>query len=233
MLAQLLISAREQRKEGEIGLNARWCGENLEIDIDYRGEPTTLTAQPAETTEPRAAVVAQLLDTLGGKLRSHARNGDQTLKVSLPLRPWRDQSAPPEPLVLRSRRLLVVDPAYQFCLQIRKQTAQWGMHSFIAHNHRQALALNRNQLLLRAPLDIVMISDSGDGEPEALAQRLMRECRDAQLRTPTVIYVSDTGSPRLSAAEQTRTLTKPIAGFALKRLIEEALQARKHSSEIA
>lgn len=224
LLVQVLLVCRHHGHPPELALHARWRGQ-LMLDFNYQGDKalSLLSAHHGEQTdgdEPRAELISRMLLALNGGLRLRSSGQRQRILMHMPLTPWSHEHQLPRPLQLKSRRILIVDSNWRFALQQKKVCEQWGMVAFIAHTSNQAIALHRNQCLLRSPIHILLISDP---QGAALCRRIHTEARTADLAVPACIYLLDNDSDMSDAPQPYRLMSKPSASFTLKRLIVELL----------
>ena len=224
LLSHLLLTCRLHWQTPELTLQAVWRGQ-LTLDFSYQGEKAVAllherSGELVNDKEPRAELVSRLLLALTGELRLRSSGQRQHIQVHIPLTEWSHEQQLPRPLQLKSRRILIVDPNRRYALQQKKQCEQWGMIAFIAHTSSQAIALHRNQCLLRSPIHILLISDP---RGVALCRRIHDDATQAGLAVPACIYLLDSNTSISSAPEPYRVMSRPSASFTLKRLIIELL----------
>lgn len=195
------------------------------LNFSYQGEKalnllSERSGELVNDAEPRAELISRLLQALSGTLRLRSSGQRQYIQIHLPLTEWSHEQQLPRPLQLKSRRVLIIDPNRRFALQQKQQCEQWGMVAFIAHNSSQAIALHRNQCLLRSPIHILLISDP---QGVTLCRRIHEDALKAGLAVPACIYLLDSNAQISDAPPPFRLMSKPSASFTLKRLILELL----------
>lgn len=232
LLSQLLLACRHHWHNPDLALQANWRGQ-LMLDLSYHGDKAVglLNARSdnlIDDDEQRTELISRLLLALEGDLRLRSSGQRQHIQIHIPLTEWNHEQQLPRPLQLKSRRILIVDANRRFALQQKKLCEQWGMAAFIAHNSSQAIALHRNQCLLRSPIHILLISDPPG---VALCRRIHDDARAADLAEPGCIYLLDSNTRISDAPQPYRLMSKPSASFTLKRLIVELLSSEPASPE--
>lgn len=224
LLQHVLLVCRYHWQLPELVLRADWR-EQLQLDFSYQGDKAvnllgTHHGEHSDEEEPRAELISRILLALTGDLRLRSNGQRQHIQIQLPLTPWRHEHQLPRPLQLKSRRILIIDPNWRFALQQKKLCEQWGMVAFIAHTSSQAIALHRNQCLLRSPIHILLISDPSGTD---LCRRIHTDALAADIAVPTCIYLLENDADLSDAPQPYRLMSKPSASFTLKRLIVELL----------
>lgn len=224
LLSQLLSVCRRHWQTPELAVQAHWQGK-LFLDFSYEGEKAlglleACRGEWVDEEEPRAELIARMIVALGGELRLRSTGKRQFISINIPLLEWSHEQQLPRPLLLKSRRILIVDPNRRFALQQKRLCEQWGMIAFIAHNSSQAIALHRNQCLLRSPIHILLMSDSQGVE---ICRRIHADAIEAGLAVPACLYQLDNDAHIIDAPMPYRLMSKPSASFTLKRLIVELL----------
>ncbi|HCS27834.1 MAG TPA: hypothetical protein DIW43_10290 [Spongiibacteraceae bacterium] len=224
LLSHLLLVCRHHWQVPELTLEVNWRGQ-LMLNFSYQGEKalnllSERSGELVNDAEPRAELISRLLQALSGTLRLRSSGQRQYIQIHLPLTEWSHEQQLPRPLQLKSRRVLIIDPNRRFALQQKQQCEQWGMVAFIAHNSSQAIALHRNQCLLRSPIHILLISDP---QGVTLCRRIHEDALKAGLAVPACIYLLDSNAQISDAPPPFRLMSKPSASFTLKRLILELL----------
>jgi CheY-like chemotaxis protein len=204
----------------------------LHFELSHRGKPfSTLeklaldgsTSEQDGIINTRLAIVSQLIALMnGGAAVRTSPNGVHTLRFSIQLAVPNNDDANTLQIrtgLLSNKRLLVVDSNQTFCKVVSKQCGNWGMPAFTANSDSAAIATIRNQSLLNAPIDIILIDHTLAGGGLTLAQRIYDETKDQQ-NTPIGLMLAHANiifdRDKLRAAGIRRVLSKPLTGIALR-----------------
>lgn len=201
------------------------------FDLSHRGKAFSTQEKQAlsrsisndsSITNARFAIAAQLISLMRGQVNVRTSpNGAHILSFSLllgvPKIPEQSSTAGTE--LLQGKRLLVVDSNQTFCKVVSKQCSTWGMQVLTANSDNAAVAIVRNQLLLNAPIEILLIDQALPGGGLKLAQRI---CDDSQAENQQPISLMlahaniNFDRDELQSAGIRRVLSKPLSSVALR-----------------
>jgi two-component system, sensor histidine kinase RetS len=203
----------------------------LNFELSHRGKPFSAQEKLAlsrsgsdedSIVNARLAIASQLINLMNGSVAVRSTNGLHTLRFSLQLgvpsnidnSTMRIRTG-----LLGNKRLLIVDSNQTFCKVVSTQCANWGMPVFTANSDNAAIATIRNQNLISAPIDIILIDHSLPGGGLKLAKRINDETKDLP-NTPISLMLAHANitfnRDELSAAGVRRILSKPLTGVALR-----------------
>ena len=204
----------------------------LNFELSHRGRPFSSLEKLAISSSAseedgiinaRLAIASQLITLMNGSasVRTSA-NGLHTLRFSLQLGAPNNNDNSTLRIrtgLLSNKRLLVVDSNQTFCKVVSKQCGNWGMSVFIANSDNAAIATIRNQSLINAPIDIILIDHTLPGGGLKLAKRIYDETKD-QPHPPIGLLLAHANisfdRDELRAAGVRRILSKPLTGIALR-----------------
>jgi CheY-like chemotaxis protein len=236
LLSHVMNNAFEHYESGYIFLKVYSSSLNqglLNFELSHRGKPFStleklaLNGSASEQdgiVNTRLAIVSQLIALMNGSaaVRTSSTREVHTLRFSVQLGvPNNDDTNTLQirTSLLSNKRLLVVDSNQTFCKVVSKQCRNWGMPAFTANSDSAAIATIRTQLLLNAPIDIILIDHTLAGGGLKLAKRIYEETKDQQhppiglmLAHANIIFDRD----KLRAAGVRRVLSKPLTGIALR-----------------
>ena len=249
-LRQLLVhsmnSAVEHADGGFILLKIRLASPrpgHLQVEVSHRGsnfsndERQALQRQKVDArdnaTSTRFAIIARLVSLMGGQVSLRSSTGRQvhTLCMSLQLGVISNKLPTPDTTdLLNNKRLLVVDSNRTFCEVVKKQCSPWGMGVFLANSEQAALAILRNQRLINAPIDFVLIDHRQSDNGLSLARRIKEE-RGNDSHPPSILLLAHANisyrREDLQSANVQRVLSKPLGNIALR----SALLGESHFAE--
>ncbi len=239
-IRQLLIhsvnSAFEHSENGFILLKIHPASPrpgHIHIEVSHRGRPFDAEERQAlypakqelhenNVLSTRFAIISRLVSLMRGQIsvRSAGNRDLHTLCMSIQLNVASDRSLSEHSVALLSgKRLLVVDSNKTFCEVINKQCSAWGMTVFSAASEQAAIAILRNQRLLQAPLDFILIDHRQPENGLHLAHRIAEENKDAADH-PSILLLAhaniDYDQDVLRQARVQKVLSKPLASSALR-----------------
>jgi CheY-like chemotaxis protein len=219
---------------------------HLQVEVSHRGSNFTGDERQAlqrpkvdkkdSAMSTRFAIIARLVSLMGGQisLRSSASRDVHALCMTLQLGVISNKLPSPEATdLLNNKRLLVVDSNRTFCEVVNKQCSPWGMGVFSATNEQAALAIMRNQRLINAPVDFVLIDHRQSDNGLLLARRVKEEFANAG-HQPSVLLLAHANisyrREELQAAGVQRVLSKPLGNIALRSALlgESRVAERGH-----
>ncbi len=201
---------------------------HIQIDLSHRGKPFTREERQAlgktsrddsqHSVNARFAIIARLVQVMRGQVSVRATGDIHTLHITVETgRPEGLSHTPTDNTLLRDKRLLLVDDNKTFCDVIGKQCSTWGMSAFSAHNEQAALALMRNQKLIGAQVDFVLIDHRFADNGLQLSQRIHEEFKD---KPPVILLLAHANinysRDQLQRAGVRRVLSKPLGNIALR-----------------
>jgi len=203
----------------------------LFFDLSHQGKPFSAQEKQAlnrsisddsSIVNARFAIAAQLISLMRGQVSVRTSpNGAHILSFSLQLGAPKNHEhnhlAATE--LLAGKRLLVVDNNQTFCKVLSKQCSNWGMQVFTANNDNAAVALVRNQNLLLAPIEILLIDQALASGGLKLAKRIQTESEAQNLQPITLMLAHANISfdrEELHSAGIRRILSKPLSSVALR-----------------
>ncbi|MEX1668985.1 response regulator [Zhongshania guokunii] len=203
----------------------------LFFDLSHHGKPFSAQEKQAlsrsisddsSIVNARFAIAAQLISLMRGQVSVRTSpNGAHILSFSLQLGAPKNHEhnhlAATE--LLNGKRLLVVDNNQTFCKVLSKQCSNWGMEVFTANSDNAAVALVRNQSLLQAPIEILLIDQALASGGLKLAKRIQIESQAQNLQTITLMLAHaniNFERDELHSAGIRRVLSKPLSSVALR-----------------
>lgn len=219
---------------------------HLQLDVSHHGsafssdERQALQLQKHElsdtTMNTRFAIIARLVALMQGQVsvRNSSSRNIHNLSMTIQLgaiNAPREQESDSE--LLNNKRLLIVDSNTTFCTVVSKQCAPWGVNAFTANNEHSALAILRNQRLIHANIDYVLIDHRQSENGLLLAQRICDEFGNSADRPCIFILAHANISYSREALQKAciqRVLSKPLGNIALRSALlgESHYAARGH-----
>ncbi|WP_339673843.1 response regulator [uncultured Zhongshania sp.] len=235
LLSHVMNNAFEHYESGYILLKVYATDINqglINVEVSHRGKPFSAlekqaingsSAREGGIINTRLAIASQLIALMNGSTAvKTAPNGLHTLHLSLQLGVPSNSDNSTLRIrtgLLRNKRLLVVDSNQTFCKVVTKQCSNWGMSVFVANSDNAAIATIRNQSLLNAPIEIILIDHTLPGGGLKLAERVFDETKE-QNCTPIGLLLAHANitfdRDELRAAGIRRILSKPLTGVALR-----------------
>lgn len=235
LLSHVMNNAFEHFESGYILLKVAASDINqglLTFEVSHRGKPFSnlekqaingSVSEEGGIINTRLAIASQLISLMNGSaaIRSSGR-GLHSLRFTLQLGVPNNSNNNTLRIrtgLLSNKRLLVVDSNQTFCKVVSKQCGNWGMPVFIANSDNAAIATVRNQSLINAPIDIILIDHALPGGGLKLAKRIYDETKDQQ-HTPIGLLLAHANinfdRDELQDAGVRRILSKPLTGVALR-----------------
>ncbi|CAA0097212.1 response regulator [Zhongshania aliphaticivorans] len=235
LLTHVMNNAFEHFESGYILLNVSPSDINqglLNFEVSHRGKPFSnlekqaingSVSEEGGIINTRLAIASQLITLMNGNaaVRSSGK-GLHSLRFTLQLGVPNNSDNNTLRIrtgLLNNKRLLVVDSNQTFCKVVSKQCSNWGMPVFIASSDNAAIATVRNQSLINAPVDIILIDHALPGGGLKLAKRIYDETKDQQ-QPPIGLLLAHANitfdRDELRDAGVRRILSKPLTGVALR-----------------
>ena len=247
-LLSLLDNAFKLTSEGEILLVAAIEGNDqqprLRIAIQDSGEPLQADERDALLNAALQSKDFLANSKLGGRLgliiarqlihmmdgQFGVQSGQQrgnTLWLSLPLDSARlQQSTSNFDQQLQGKRVLVVDDNETCRKVLQQQCNSWGMHASEASSGKEALAILRTQANLREHFDVVLLDQDMPGMTGMQLSAKIKEDPSLHNDILVIMLTGISHAPSKIIARNAgvkRILAKPVAGYALKTTLADAL----------
>ena len=254
-IRQLLIhsvnSAFEHSENGFILLQIHPASPrpgHIHIEVSHRGRPFNAEERQAlypakqelhenHVLSTRFAIISRLVSLMGGQIsiRTAGNRDLHTVCMSIQLNvasgnPLDEHSVD----LLNGKRLLVVDSNKTFCEVISKQCSAWGITVFSAASEQAAIAILRNQRLLQAPLDFILIDHRQPENGLHLARRIAEENEGVSSHSCILLLAHaniDYDQEALHHAQVQKVLSKPLASSALRTRAAGGISLQRQQPE--
>lgn len=241
MLLHLINAAFDRGAGQAITLHAanQPSRNELRFDLDYSGRELTqmelaLLQNPNHPAGENAqhslrlAIVRHLADSMGATLQACNTPGGASIALTLPYH-YHDNPARNDDgnTSLHGKHLLLIDDNPEFTKMLNRQAQHWGMQCFTASNENQATAIVRNQLLLRSPIEAIIVDGHLTHTPPAqVLSRILQEIRDAGLPAPTALLLTEDTQSNLPPGQFDQVLAKHNCIYLLRGILERGGQTR-------
>jgi CheY-like chemotaxis protein len=234
-------------ESGEILLTAKFVSQNYVLfEVisgkntfgHERGMPRKHGETPTSADSLNLTIARQFAALLGGELELiHRADGGLKMSFQALLRRQRkDISFDNLELLLRGKRLMVVDDNETCCKIITQQASLWGMEVMSAASGEDALTLLRQQAGLNQVFDLILVDYDMPGM-NGLELVAKIKFEQEALKTKETLIMILTGAskvPNQVMEKQSgiyRVLYKPLSGKGLKVALIESLQEVTQKSD--